>query len=56
MKLEVENKELFSNYYKLRKAFNELIEVHDEVLLKTGRVPLDRYEWCNKAGMLDDAE
>lgn len=56
MKLEVENKELFCNYYKLRRAFNELIEVHDEILSKTGRVPMDRYEWCNKAGMLDDAE
>ena len=56
MKLEVENRELFSRYHKMRKAFNELLEVHDELRLRAGLDYSDKYDWCEKAGLLDDAE
>jgi hypothetical protein len=42
--------------WKLRKAFNELLEVYQEELDRRG-VNLDRdsinYDWCEKAGILD---
>lgn len=56
MKLEVENRELFSRYHKLRRAFNELLEVHDELRSRAGLDYSDKYDWCEKAGLLDDAE
>ena len=56
MKLEVENKELFSRYHKLRRAFNELLEVHDNLRERSGLDYSDKYDWCDKAGLLDDVE
>jgi len=56
MKLEVENKEMFSRYHKLRRAFNELLEVHDELRSRAGLDFTDKYDWCEKAGLLDDVE
>lgn len=56
MKLEVENKELFSRYHKLRRAFNELLEVHDDLRERSGLDYSDKYDWCEKAGLLDDVE
>jgi hypothetical protein len=56
MKLEVENKEMFSRYHKLRRAFNELLEVHDELRSRAGLDYADKYDWCEKAGLLDDIE
>jgi hypothetical protein len=35
MKLEVENKELFTRYHKLKKVFYELLEQHDELRVKS---------------------
>ncbi len=56
MKLEVENKELFTRYHKLKKVFYELVEQHDDLRLRAGLDFLDRYDWVDKAGLLDDAE
>lgn len=56
MKLELENKEMFSRYHKLRKAFNELLEVHDDLRERSGLDYSDKYDWCDKAGLLDDVE
>ena len=56
MKLEVENKEMFSRYHKLRRAFNELLEVHDELRSRAGLEYSDKYDWVEKAGLLDDVE
>ena len=56
MKLEVENREMFSRYHKLRRAFNELLEVHDELRSRAGLDYSDKYDWCEKAGLLDDVE
>ena len=56
MKLQVENKELLTRYHKMRKAFNELLEVHDELRSMAGLDYSDKYDWCEKAGLLDDAE
>ncbi len=56
MKLEVENKEMFSRYHKLRRAFNELLEVHDDLRQRAGLDYSDKYDWCDKAGLLDDIE
>ena len=56
MKLEVENKEMFSRYHKLRRAFNELLEVHDELRSRAGLDFLDRYDYIDKSGLLDDVE
>ena len=56
MKLQVENKEMFSRYHKLRRAFNELLEVHDELRTRSGIDYSDKYDWCEKAGLLDDVE
>jgi len=56
MKLEVENKEMFSRYHKLRRAFNELLEVHDDLRERSGLDYSDKYDWCDKAGLLDDVE
>lgn len=56
MKLEVENKELFTRYHKLKKVFYELVEQHDDLRLRAGLDFLDRYDWIDKAGLLDDAE
>ena len=48
--------ELEKSNRKLRKAFNELLEVYQETLDRTGSVD-DRsdveYYWCEKAGILD---
>ena len=55
MKLEVENKELFTRYHKMRKAFYELVELHEELRERAGLLP-SRYDWIEAAGLLDDAE
>ena len=55
MKLEVENKELFHRYNKMRKAFYELVELHEELRQRAGLMP-SRYDWIEAAGLLDDAE
>jgi hypothetical protein len=55
MKLEVENKEMFSRYHKLRRAFNELLELHEELRERSGLIP-SRYDWVEAAGLLDDVE
>lgn len=55
MKLEVENKELFTRYHKLKKVFYELLEQHNELREKAGLIPA-RYDWIDAAGLLDDAE
>ena len=56
MKLEVENKEMFSRYHKLKKTFHELVEAHDELRMRAGLQYLDQYDWIDKAGLLDDVE
>jgi len=56
MKLEVENKELFLRYHKLRRAFNELLEIHDDLRERSGLDYSDKYDWCDKAGLIDDVE
>jgi len=56
LKLQVENKELFTRYHKMKKVFHELLEVHDELRQRAGLGYLDRYDWIEKAGLLDDAE
>jgi len=56
MKLEVENKEMFSRYHKLRRAFNELLDIHDDLRQRAGLDYSDKYDWCDKAGLLDDIE
>jgi hypothetical protein len=56
LKLELENREMFSRYHKLRRAFNELLEVHDELRSRAGLDYCDKYDWCEKAGLLDDVE
>jgi hypothetical protein len=55
MKLEVENKELFTRYHKLKKVFYELLEQHNELRDRAGLIPA-RYDWIDAAGLLDDAE
>ena len=48
--------ELERSNWKLRKAFNELLDIYQETLDRTGSVD-DRsdveYYWCEKAGILD---
>lgn len=56
MKLEVENKEMFHRYNKLKKTFHELVETHDDLRMRAGLQYLDQYDWIDKAGLLDDAE
>ena len=56
MKLEVENKEMFSRYHKLKKTFNELVQTHDDLRMRAGLQYLDQYDWIEKAGLLDDVE
>jgi predicted nuclease with TOPRIM domain len=56
MKLEVENKELFHKYHKLKKTFYELLERHDELRERAGLEYVDKYDYVEKAGLLDDAE
>jgi len=56
MKLEVENKEMFHRYHKLKKTFNELVQTHDDLRMRAGLQYLDQYDWIEKAGLLDDAE
>lgn len=56
MKLEVENKELFTRYHKLKKVFYELLERHDELRERAGLDYVDKYDYIEKAGLLDDAE
>ena len=56
MKLEVENKEMFSRYHKLKKTFNELVQIHDDLRMRAGLQYLDQYDWIEKAGLLDDVE
>jgi hypothetical protein len=56
MKLEVENKELFTRYHKLKKVFYELTEHHEELRERAGLDYSDKYDWCEKAGLLDDVE
>ena len=56
MKLEVENREMFSRYHKLRRAFNELLDIHDDLRQRAGLDYSDKYDWCDKAGLLDDIE
>ena len=55
MKLEVENKELFHRYNKMRKSFYELEEIHEELRERAGLMP-SRYDWIEAAGLLDDVE
>jgi hypothetical protein len=55
MKLEVENKEMFSRYHKLRRAFNELLDEHQE-LRERHYQSNNQYDWVDKAGLLDDVE
>ena len=56
MKLEVENKEMFHRYHKLKKTFNELVQIHDDLRMRAGLQYLDQYDWIEKAGLLDDVE
>lgn len=56
LKLEVENKELFTRYHKIKKAYYELLEFHQELRYNTGLRIIDKYDWIEKAGLLDDAE
>ena len=56
MKLEVENKELFTRYHKLKKVFYELLECHDELRERAGLDYVDKYDYIEKAGLLDDVE
>ena len=55
MKLEVENKEMFSRYNKLRRAFNELLDEHQE-LRERHYQSNNQYDWVERAGLLDDVE
>lgn len=55
LKLQVENKELFTRYHKMSIAFYELLELHEELRHKVGLLT-SRYDWIEKAGLLDDAE
>ena len=55
MKLQVENKEMFSRYHKLRRAFNELLDEHQE-LRERHYQSNNQYDWVERAGLLDDAE
>lgn len=55
LKLEVENREMFSRYHKLKKVFYELLEQHNELRDRAGLIPA-RYDWIDAAGLLDDAE
>ena len=55
LKLEVENREMFSRYHKLKKVFYELLEQHNELRERAGLIPA-RYDWIDAAGLLDDAE
>ena len=55
MKLEVENKEMFSRYHKLRRAFNELLDEHQE-LRERHYQQNNQYDWVERAGLLDDVE
>jgi hypothetical protein len=55
MKLEVENKEMFSRYHKLRRAFNELLDEHQEIRERHYQHNT-QYDWVEKAGLLDDVE
>ena len=55
MKLEVENKEMFLRYHKLRRAFNELLDEHQE-LRERHYQQNNQYDWVDKAGLLDDVE
>ena len=55
MKLQVENKEMFYKFHKLKKVFYELVEHHDELRERAGLIPA-RYDWVEAAGLLDDAE
>jgi len=55
MKLEVENKEMFSRYHKLRRAFNELLDEHQE-LRERHYQSNNQYDWVERAGLLDDVE
>jgi hypothetical protein len=55
MKLEVENKEMFHRYHKLKKTFNELVQTHEELRERSGLIP-SRYDWVEAAGLLDDVE
>ena len=55
IKLQVENKEMFLRYHKLRKTFNELLELHEELRERSGLIP-SRYDWVEAAGLLDDVE
>ena len=56
MKLQVENKEMFHRYHKLKKTFNELVQTHDDLRMRAGLQYLDQYDWIEKAGLLDDVE
>jgi transcription initiation factor TFIID subunit TAF12 len=56
MKLEVENKELFHKYHKIKKTFYELLERHNELRERAGLEYVDKYDYVEKAGLLDDAE
>ena len=56
MKLEVENKEMFHRYHKLKKTFNELVQTHDDLRMRAGLQYLDQYDWIEKAGLLDDVD
>ena len=55
MKLEVENKEMFSRYHKLRRAFNELLDEQQE-LRERHYQSNNQYDWVERAGLLDDVE
>jgi len=55
MKLQVENKEMFSRYHKLRRAFNELLDEHQE-LRERHYQGNTQYDWVERAGLLDDIE
>jgi hypothetical protein len=54
--MKAEITELERSNWKLRKAFCELLEVHQETLDRFDSIK-DRseveYEWCEKAGILD---
>ena len=56
MKLEVENKEMFFKFHKLKNTFYELLEQHNELRERAGLEYVDSYDWTEKAGLLDDAE
>jgi len=56
IKLQVENKEMFHRYHKLKKTFYELLERHDDLRGRAGLDFLDRYDYIDKSGLLDDAD